>query len=93
LLRFGSPSIRAGTITNKTGRAVRFVPNTAQLRLLDEAHSLNLILKTRQLGFTTLCCLVYLNACLFSRHTRAGVITHRLNDGTQTKTEGALPRR
>jgi hypothetical protein len=68
------------TITDKAGRAVPFRPNTAQLRFLDEVHSLNLILKARQLGFTTLCCLIHLDACLFSPHTRAGVIAHRLDD-------------
>ena len=67
-------------ITDKAGRAVRFVPNSAQLAFLDEIHTLNLILKARQLGFTTLCCLIYLDACVFTPHTRAGVIAHRLDD-------------
>ena len=67
-------------ITDKAGKAVPFVPNTAQLKFLDEVHTLNLILKVRQLGFTTLCCLIYLDACLFTPHTRAGVIAHRLDD-------------
>jgi hypothetical protein len=35
------------TITDKAGRAIPFVPNTAQLRFLDEVHTLNLILKAR----------------------------------------------
>src|SRR3954452_627803 len=55
-------------ITDKAGRAVRFGPNTAQLAFLDEVHSLNLILKARQLGFMTLCCLIYLDACVFTPH-------------------------
>lgn len=67
-------------ITDKAGKAVPFVPNTAQLKFLDEVHALNLILKARQLGFTTLCCLIYLDACLFTPHTRAGVIAHKLDD-------------
>src|SRR5215207_5577020 len=67
-------------ITDKAGKAVRFAPNSAQLKFLDEVHTLNLILKARQLGFTTLCCLIYLDACLFTPHTRAGVIAHRLDD-------------
>ena len=33
------------TITDKIGRAIPFVPNTAQLRFVDEVHTLNLILK------------------------------------------------
>src|SRR5215204_3746626 len=67
-------------ITDKAGRAVQFVPNSAQLKFLDEVHTLNLILKARQLGFTTLCCLIYLDACVFTPHTRAGVIAHKLED-------------
>src|SRR5215204_952109 len=68
-------------ITDKAGKAVQFVPNSAQLKFLDEVHTLNLILKARQLGFTTLCCLIYLDACVFTPHTRAGVIAHKLDDG------------
>src|SRR5215204_6570386 len=59
-------------ITDKAGRAVQFVPNSAQLKFMDEVHTLNLILKARQLGFTTLCCLIYLDACVFTPHTRPG---------------------
>ncbi len=65
---------------DKTGRAVPFRPNSAQLQLLDEIHDLNVILKARQLGFTTLCCLIYLDACLFKPNTRAAVIAHRMDD-------------
>ena len=68
------------TITDKAGQQVPFRPNTAQLALLDDLHSANIILKARQLGFTTLCCLIYLDACLFSPNTRAGVIAHKLDD-------------
>src|SRR5215217_733792 len=67
-------------ITDKAGRAVQFVPNSAQLKFLEDIHTLNLVLKARQLGFTTLCCLIYLDACVFTPHTRAGVIAHRLDD-------------
>ena len=68
------------TITDKTGRQVPFRPNEAQLALLDDLHSANIILKARQLGFTTLCCLIYLDACVFIPNTRAGVIAHKLDD-------------
>jgi len=67
-------------ITDKRGQRVKFEPNTAQLQFLDDIHNLNIILKARQLGFTTLCCLVYLDACVFTPDTRAGVIAHRLDD-------------
>ena len=39
-------------ITDEAGREVKFEPNTAQLQFLDDLHSLNIILKARQLGFT-----------------------------------------
>lgn len=67
-------------ITDKTGQKVRFEPNQAQIEFLDNVHNLNIILKARQLGFTTLCCLIYLDACLFAPNVRAGVIAHRLDD-------------
>lgn len=68
------------TITDKSGRAVPFRPNASQLQFLDELHDLNIILKARQLGFTTLCCLIYLDASIFNPNTRAGVIAHKLDD-------------
>lgn len=67
-------------ITDKSGKAVPFEPNESQLQFLDEIHSMNIILKARQLGFTTLCCLIYLDACIFTPNTRAGVIAHKLDD-------------
>lgn len=67
-------------ITDKSGKAVQFQPNESQLQFLDDIHDLNIILKARQLGFTTLCCLIYLDACIFSPNTRAGVIAHKLDD-------------
>ena len=38
------------TITNKAGQSVPFQPNTAQLALLDELHSANIILKAHRLA-------------------------------------------
>lgn len=67
-------------ITDKSGNAVQFRPNESQLKFLGDLHSLNIILKARQLGFTTLCCLIYLDACIFTPNTRAGVIAHKLDD-------------
>lgn len=67
-------------ITDKDGRKVKFEPNTAQMQFLNETTALNILLKARQLGMTTLCCLIYLDACLFNPNTRAGVIAHKLDD-------------
>jgi hypothetical protein len=68
------------TIVNKDGKAVRFEPNWAQIELLQGIHNRNLILKARQLGFTTLCCLIYLDDCLFNANVQAAVIAHKLDD-------------
>jgi hypothetical protein len=67
-------------IIDKAGNEVQFVPNTAQAEFLQNFHTRNLILKARQLGFTTLCCLLYLDDCVFTPNTAAAVIAHKLDD-------------
>lgn len=67
-------------ITDEKAHKVLFQPNEAQVQFLNETTALNIILKARQLGMTTLCCLIYLDACLFNPNTRAGVIAHKLDD-------------
>lgn len=63
-------------ITDKTGTKTQFKMNWAQEALFDELHYLNLILKARQLGFTTFLQLYMLDSCVFHSDTRAGVIAH-----------------
>ena len=67
-------------ITNKQGHAVPFRLNWAQERLYDEMHHLNVILKARQLGFSTFITLFILDQCLFQSHTRAGIVDVTLDD-------------
>lgn len=67
-------------IKNKAGKAVPFRMNWAQTKLFDELWYLNLILKARQLGFTTLIQITMLDACLFTSNTNAGVIAHTRED-------------
>jgi len=67
-------------IVDKAGRMVRFRPNWAQARLLKRYWNRNIILKARQLGFTTLICLLWLDACLFRQNVRAGIIAHNQED-------------
>lgn len=55
---------------------VPFKPNRAQRRLLKRMHSRNIILKARQLGFTTLICIFFLDCALFRNNIRAGIIAH-----------------
>lgn len=57
------------------GVVIPFVPNEAQRALLDNLHYRNLILKARQLGFTTLIAILWLDTALFSKDPiRCGVI-------------------
>lgn len=54
---------------------VQFRPNAAQRRLLARLHYRNLILKARQLGFTTLIAILWLDTALFSSDPlRLGII-------------------
>lgn len=67
-------------ITDKEGMRVRFETNWAQTELVQSMHFQNLILKARQLGFTTFIQLFMLDACLFNSNVRAGTIAHNLHD-------------
>src|SRR5690242_11066315 len=64
----------------KQGTMIPFRLNWAQQELLDGLHECNLILKARQLGFTTFVQLFMLDATLFNSNIRAGTIAHRLDD-------------
>jgi hypothetical protein len=68
------------TIQDKTGRRIPFHLNWAQTELLSGLHECSLILKARQLGFTTFVQIFMLDACLFNSNIRAGTIAHRLDD-------------
>jgi hypothetical protein len=67
-------------IIDKDGKRAQFIPNWAQQTLLENLHEQNVILKARQLGFTTFIQLFMLDACLFNSNIRAGTIAHRLED-------------
>lgn len=58
------------------GVVVRFKPNRAQRRLLERLWFKNLILKARQLGFTTLIQLLFLDYAMFTPNLNIGVIAH-----------------
>lgn len=69
-------------ITDKEGKRVKFEPNWAQMNLLDELHYLNLVLKARQLGFTTFIQIYMLDMAVFYPDTRAGVIAQTMDDAS-----------
>jgi len=70
-------------IQDKKGRDVTFRPNAAQCAFLENMHSFNLILKARQLGFTTLIGIWALDQCLFKDNVRAGIIAHTVEDAEE----------
>ena len=55
---------------------MQFVPNPEQMDLLDNLHDRNIILKARQLGFTTLICILLLDQAIFSPNFAAAIIAH-----------------
>lgn len=62
------------------GHVLPFRPNRAQRKLLRHLHNRNVILKARQLGFTTLVAIVWLDHALFVPDQRCGIIAHSLDD-------------
>lgn len=66
-------------IVNKAKELVPFVPNRAQEHFLKVAHTRNIILKSRQLGFTTLETIDSLDDVLFNRNQDALIIANDLD--------------
>lgn len=67
-------------IKGKDGRQVPFYMNDQQAEFIDNRHGMDLVLKARQLGFTTVIQLDMLDDCLFIDNLSAGVIAHNLTD-------------
>lgn len=67
-------------IVDEDGKRVPFRLNWAQERLLEDMHLQNVILKARQLGFTTAIQIFMLDQCVFHSNVRAGTIAHTLTD-------------
>lgn len=75
--RFADPMWRLRNlyyIKNEHGEKVKFAPNWAQEDFLREMWYLNIVLKSRQLGFTTIIILFMLDAVLFNPNINARVI-------------------
>lgn len=67
--------ITKGDGDDDEGLVVAFKPNRAQRRLLARLWHRNIILKARQLGFTTLIAILWLDTALFSKEPiRCGII-------------------
>jgi hypothetical protein len=67
-------------ITTKEGNRVKFEPNWAQQRFLDDMHAMNVILKARQLGMTTFIQVFMLDQVVWNSNVKAGTIAHTLGD-------------
>jgi len=67
-------------IKDKEGREVKFSPNSAQRKLMENSHEFNVILKARQLGFSTFIMVHILDECLFKKNISAGVIAATRED-------------
>lgn len=65
------------------GLVLPFIPTDIQLEFLDNIHNRNIILKARQLGFTTAIAIYFLDCALFRGNIRAGVVAH--NDDAAKK--------
>lgn len=63
-------------ITNEAGQKVKFKLKKVQRKLLKAMHWRNIILKARQLGFTTFVCIFALDLILFNSNVRAGFVAH-----------------
>ena len=69
-------------IINQKGERVKFKLNKAQKMLLNNLHRQNIILKARQLGFTTFICIFALDLILFNSNVRAGILAHEKTAAT-----------
>ena len=58
---------------------VPFKPNAAQKKFIDRLWHRNIILKARQLGFTTLIAILWLDHALFNADQRCGIIAQDKN--------------
>lgn len=67
-------------VINEDGKRVRFKLRWAQRKLLQEAWYCNIILKARQLGFTTFIDILALDLCLFTDNFEAAIIAHKKED-------------
>lgn len=68
------------TIITDDSIKIPFRPNDEQRALFHNLWTRNLLLKARQLGFTTEICLFALDQAIFNEHFAAGVIAHKLPD-------------
>lgn len=62
------------------GMVMPFIPNGPQTNFLDNLHYRNVILKARQLGFTTVIDIYLLDYAMYHENVRCGIIAHSKTD-------------
>lgn len=62
------------TVVDENGQLVKFKLRPAQEELLKNLHYRNIILKARQLGFTTFICIFLLDFALFNSNKQVGIV-------------------
>lgn len=67
-------------IVDEKGHKLKFRPRPAQLAFYHDIHFFNVILKARQLGFTTFIDLLALDMALFTSNFSVVIIAHRKED-------------
>ncbi len=67
-------------IKDKHGKIIKFKMNPAQRKLLDEMHYLNIILKSRQHGFSTFILILALDCALFNSNFAVGIVCDTLDN-------------
>lgn len=67
-------------IQDSAGRTIKFVRNAAQKAFWQGLWYLNVVLKARQLGFSTFIAMVMLDTCLFNSNTSCGIIDITIDD-------------
>jgi hypothetical protein len=65
-------------ILDEDGKRVKFTLRPAIKILIQTMHLRNVILKARQLGFTTFIAILFLDSCLFASNLQAAMIAHRM---------------
>jgi len=70
-------------IKTKEGKKVLFTPNHAQMTYYIDSHQNDIILKARQLGFTTFVMIEKLDECLFRKNFSSGCIAHSDKDAKE----------
>ncbi len=67
-------------VIDPDGNLRKFIPNFAQQYVIDNLHTRNWILKSRQHGITTLNLLILLDFVLFNNHKNAVVVAHSIRE-------------